>query len=174
MFRCVWGVTGLTLTSVFPRLPPFPVSRSELTSTSLLWWLAVLWYPLLHVSPCLYLNTHFTFKNHTQVIRQEATTPTQIVPTPLLAHPSPPRWRQLSPGNVLKLKGDDGPCDVRLTAREENLGMAQSRTYELYEMSYGMFQGIGMGRGKGGTRGGTSIGRQKEKRGNILVVCRQW
>lgn len=52
--------------------------------------------------------------------------------------------------------------------------MAQSRTYELYEMSYGMFQGIGMGRRKGGTRGGTSIGRQKEKRGNILVVCRQW
>lgn len=39
----------------------------------------------------------------------------------------------------MKLKGDDGPGDVRLTAREENLGMAQSRTHGLYEMAYGMF-----------------------------------
>lgn len=31
-----------------------------------------------------------------------------------------------------------------------------------------------MGRAKGGTGGGTSIGRQKEKRENVLVVCRQW
>lgn len=66
----------------------------------------------------------------------------------------------------MKLKGDDGPGGIR--AREENL--AQSRTHGLYGMAYGTFHG----KGKGRDQGRRSIGRQKEERENVLVVCGQW
>lgn len=69
----------------------------------------------------------------------------------------------------MKFQDDDGPGDIKLTAWEENLGWCRAEPMDCVKWHRGCF----MGRGKGGTRGGTSLGRQKEKRENVLAVCRQ-
>lgn len=67
----------------------------------------------------------------------------------------------------MKLKGDDGPGDIRLRAREENLGMAQSRTYGLYETAYGMFHGKGKGRDQGRKKHRKAEGKERKCSGGV-------
>lgn len=69
--------------------------------------------------------------------------------SPLLFWPIQTKVKATLSCNVMKFQDDDGPGDIKLTAWEENLGMVQSRTYDLCEMAQGMFHGKGKGRDSG-------------------------
>lgn len=71
----------------------------------------------------------------------------------------------------MKLKGDDGPDDIRLRAREENLEMVHSRTYGLYEMAYGMFHGREKGRDKGRKKHRKAERKERKCSGGVWAVA---